>query len=198
MSPFFKEKIYPVIFMAMLTVFCISMVSGLYLATKDKVKANETIVLKKAVLYAADISVPDDNNDIIALYSEKVTEFSNKDGEIEYFAINAGNGSADGYVIFSRGPGLWGEIEAVIGYDKSLSEITGIEFIKQNETPGLGARIMETWFREQFRGKSVPVIMVPEGTATAPDEVDGITGATRTSGFVEAIVNNADKDIIIK
>ena len=67
-----------------------------------------------------------------------------------------------------------------------------IDFIKQNETPGLGARIEEEWFRKQFRGKTPPFTLVQEDTEnTAPDEINAITGATYTSSYVRDMVNNS-------
>ncbi len=63
--------------------------------------------------------------------------------------------------------------------------------MKQNETPGLGARITEKWFKEQFRGKSAPFTMAAEGTSEKPGELDAITGATKTSQAVLRIVNRS-------
>jgi Na+-transporting NADH:ubiquinone oxidoreductase subunit C len=90
---------------------------------------------------------------------------------------------------------LWGEIGAVLGFDKSLEKLTGIDFIKQNETPGLGARIMDDWFREQFRGRKGPFVLVPEGTAEGENELDAITGASYTSSFVLSLVNSSVAEV---
>ena len=102
------------------------------------------------------------------------------------------SGAPEGWVFYGKGPGLWGEIDAVIGYDITGTMITGIEFTKQNETPGLGARIAETWFKEQFRGKSGPFTMMAEGTSTQSNQFDAITGATRTSSAVMQIINDTN------
>ena len=68
--------------------------------------------------------------------------------------------------------------------------MTGIDFIAQNETPGLGARIEESWFKDQFIGKTPPFTLVDEGTQNkASNEIDGITGATYTSRYVRDMVN---------
>ena len=108
-----------------------------------------------------------------------------------YYAVKTGTTPA-GYVFPASGPGLWGEIEAVIGFDAALNRLTGVDFTKQNETPGLGARIAEDWFRLQFRGKTGPFSRVPEGTLSDSDrEFDAITGATGTSTAVEQILNDA-------
>ncbi len=64
-----------------------------------------------------------------------------------------------------------------------------------HETPGLGGRIDEAWFKEQFKGEyAANGIVVKHGGSggdTDPDngQVDGITGASRTSDSIQVIVN---------
>lgn len=90
-----------------------------------------------------------------------------------------------------EGAGLWGPISLLVGFTESLDELTGIGIFSQNETPGLGARIEEEWYRMQFVGKRGPFVLVDEGMADAPDEIDAITGATRTSLAMRDIINEA-------
>ncbi|MDA3833973.1 MAG: FMN-binding protein, partial [Spirochaetales bacterium] len=61
----------------------------------------------------------------------------------------------------------------------------------QNETPGLGARIEEDWYQNQFSGKRGPFTMVKEGEADGPQEINAITGASRTSEAMLNIMNRA-------
>jgi Na+-transporting NADH:ubiquinone oxidoreductase subunit C len=93
------------------------------------------------------------------------------------------------------GPGLWGEIEAVVCFDTQTDSLVGVTFTKQNETPGLGGRIEENWFQQQFFGKKGNLALRPEGTRSAsPEEIDAITGATITSKAVRDIVNASSKE----
>lgn len=193
-SRFWKERIFPVVFMVAITAVFISVVSGIYLSTRDMVKLNESLFLKRAVLYVADITVPVKGAAVDKVYRSRVRERLDSEGLINHFEILEDN-EISGYVVFAGGPGLWGEIEAVIGFTVTRDKLTGVEFIKQNETPGLGARIAEEWFKEQFRGKMGPFVMVPESTAEAEKELDAITGATRTSNFVLEIINQSLEDI---
>ncbi|ADK79740.1 FMN-binding protein [Sediminispirochaeta smaragdinae] len=187
----FALRIYPVLFMALLTVLFITVVSGIYLSTKDLVEMNETLSRKKAVLYAAGIDFPDGNSEKIQeIYTNRVREIGTIDGRPAYFEILT-DGSVSGYAAYVSGAGLWGQIVAIFGFGKDLKQFTGVEFIEQNETPGLGARITEPWFKEQFRGKSGPFTLVGEGTATGPGQLDAITGATRTSTAILRISNKA-------
>ena len=185
----FKERIFPVLFMFIVTVVFIAVVSGIYLATQENVIRNERLYLMEAVLYASDITVPEDAAAIEETYNSRVREVSDSDGVISYYEV-----AGTGFVFPAAGPGLWGEIETVVGFNSDLSRITGLDFIKQNETPGLGARISEEWFRAQFRGKKGPFTRVPEGTGTTSDtEFDAITGATITSTAVQNILNSTIK-----
>ena len=94
-------------------------------------------------------------------------------------------------LLVTEGPGLWGTISLMVGFEKDVITFTGVSIVSQNETPGLGARIEEPWFTEQFKGKRPPFTLVEEGTAQASDEIDGITGATRTSEYFKNLANSA-------
>lgn len=186
----YKERVFPVLFMLIVTAVFIAMVSGIYLATRENVLRNERLYLKRAVLFAADIRVPETNLEIEDLYNRSISEKVDQDGQIQYYEVTRGGSGIQGYVLPAVGPGLWGEIEAVVGYSVDLTELTGIDFTKQNETPGLGARITEAWFRTQFRGKTGPFTRVPEGTeGEGTQEFDAITGATITSTAIQNILN---------
>lgn len=90
------------------------------------------------------------------------------------------------------GPGLWGVIEMLVYFDTDALRITRVNVISQAETPGLGGRIEEEWFLNQFRSLSyaTPVRIVKQRTGDA-SEVDAIAGATNTSRSVEEIINRA-------
>ncbi len=184
---FFALRIYPLVFMLMVTVVCISIVTGLFLSTKERVEANEGLFLRKTILQAANIPYPDDFREVTALYEASVTEVS--DGQL-YYRVAQPDGSFT-YVVPIEGAGLWGPISLLVGFTESLDELTGIGIFSQNETPGLGARIEEEWYRMQFVGKRGPFVLVDEGMADAPDEIDAITGATRTSLAMRDIINEA-------
>ncbi len=195
-TSFFKERVFPILFMFIVTVVFITIVSSVYLATQGTVKLNETLFLKRAILFAANIPVPEGGSQIEKVYQSRIQEVKDAKGNPKYYKVLAENGSAvSGYVVYGSGPGLWGTIQAVIGFNKGLDQMTGIDFIKQSETPGLGARISETWFRSQFRGKSGPFTMVREGEKSDNHQFDAITGATITSTAVRDIVNATEKQV---
>lgn len=187
-SGFFYLRIFPLIFMLLVTVVCISVVVGLHLSTRERVEVNENLFLRRTVLDAADISYSDDFREIDSLYEERVTEEG--DSGSLFYRIMQSDGSLS-YVVPAEGPGLWGQIVVMVGFAEDLVDLTGIGIFSQNETPGLGARIEEEWFQDQFAGKRGPFTLVEEGTADSPNEIDGITGATRTSRAMISIMNRA-------
>lgn len=194
----FKERVWPVLFMFIVTVVFITLVSGIQLATKDTVERNATLFLKKAVLYAAGIELPSVNEEIQDLYDARVREETRPDGSIIYYRIVDASGNPTGYAVSVSGTGLWGAIDSVIGYSEDLTRLTGIDFTDQNETPGLGGRIVEDWYRDQFRGKTPPLRYDADGeerTAVGPGQVDAVTGATYSSAGVLDMVNSVSERI---
>jgi Na+-transporting NADH:ubiquinone oxidoreductase subunit C len=184
-----NKRIMIVVFTIIVTIVFIAPVSLAYLLTKPLVDLNEQAFLKRSVLYAAGIPVPSTAAEVVVLFSERAEVVPGKDGGPAYYRIKSESGETAGYVFIRSGPGLWGEITAAIGLDRRLEKLTGVDFLKQVETPGLGARISEKWFREQFRGKRGPFITVAEGQPTKENEFDGVTGATLTTNFVKEILN---------
>jgi Na+-transporting NADH:ubiquinone oxidoreductase subunit C len=157
--------------------------------TKPKVELNERVFLQRSVLYAAGLELPPAPEQISALFEQRVEQKSGGGGD--YYLVRDPAGGTAGYVLISSGPGLWGEITAAVGFDVELEKLTGVDFLRQVETPGLGARISERWFREQFRGKKGPFTTVGEGEPAAENQFDAITGATLTSNFVKDLLNAA-------
>ncbi|MDT8298577.1 MAG: FMN-binding protein, partial [Spirochaetaceae bacterium] len=106
-------------------------------------------------------------------------------------------GGRDVMVKQFQGNGLWGTITGVLAVDSSLSQIIGLDVISHSETPGLGGRIEEDWFKDQFREEQIGPdgITVRKGEGGVDDDkenstVDGITGASLTSAAMEVIINN--------
>ena len=180
---FFAQRIFPLIFMAAVTTVAITLVTGLHLLTEEQVQRNELIFERQAILDAAGIEFdPDDPDDIERVFEQRVTR------ENGWYSVQLPEDER-GYVIPITGAGLWGPIEMMLGFYEDLERMTGIAILSHNETPGLGARIEQRSFTEQFRGKAGPFEMVDEGTADGDHEIDGLTGATRTTEAVEGIIN---------
>ncbi len=112
-----------------------------------------------------------------------------KRGERTYYVSKTVNiGSV---VMVHEGPGLWSVLELLIIVNKDLNSLESISVLSQGETPGLGGRVTEDLFLDQFNGVVVrPEILIIK-RAKKDNEVDAISGATATSKGVEDIINSA-------
>lgn len=142
-----------------------------------------------------------------AALSEVMPEADNfqevkKDDQILYYKAFK-NGEFIGLAFKAKGKGYSSVIETMAGMDLE-ARITGIKIISQNETPGLGSRIIEVaeeitlvdvlkakkkeekqkkpWFCEQFKEKNI---------ANLDKEVQAITGATISS---EAVIKSVKEE----
>ena len=105
--------------------------------------------------------------------------------------------AADGSVVVPLyGAGLWGPIWGYIALDKDMNTVKGIVLDHQGETPGLGAEITTAKHQAMYVGKSVfegeelVGITLKKGGADKENthEVDAITGGTKTSDGVTAMI----------
>ncbi len=115
--------------------------------------------------------------------------------DLVYFKGFDKNGSWVGTAILCRGNGYQGEIKLMVGMTADLSKFTGMVILEQVETPGLGARIAEKKFQDQFRGLAArPPIEYVKGVAPEkPNQIQAITGATISSQAVVNIINKTVK-----
>lgn len=99
-----------------------------------------------------------------------------------------------GWVVPTKGAGFADVIEILIGLDEKAAKITGLYVLDQKETPGLGDKIRDPKWRDQFTGKSFDgkLAVVPSGAAG--EQVNAVTGATISSVAVTDIVNRASAD----
>ena len=189
-----KKRIIPVVFMLIITLVFISITTVIYTFTKDTIALNERLRLKRAVLNAAGVELPDDPVEIERAFDNRVTEVKDDTGRVMYYeVVESGSSNVESYVVIRTGAGLWGEITAGVGFDKDLESFRGLEVIDQNETPGLGGRIGEAWFKEQFRGKRPPLHTVPEGDATTENQFQAVTGASYSTSAIQDIMNSSQE-----
>lgn len=102
------------------------------------------------------------------------------------------------YVISASGKGLWDDIWGYIGLNEDAKSISGSVFDHKGETPGLGSKITEDWFQDQFIGKTLeqdgafyPIEVLKPGQDLNNHQVNGISGATFTGiGVNEMLSRN--------
>lgn len=164
--------------------------------TKSQVEANREFASQSAVLDALGISWTD-RSQVAIQYKERVSPIEGAQPPA-YKAVLDG---AEYLAVEHTGAGLWGGITIILAADPQAARIRGVQIIAQNETPGLGGRIEESWFLNQFRGEKtsnqkIRIVVGAESRGTGDSDpanslVDGVTGASRTSQAFEGIVNDA-------
>lgn len=192
-----KSFLYSSVFMVLLAAVLTFILAYLNEMTKPVVAFNREVELQSKILYVFDIEAPSDDPDKISeIFGDNVTveEYQGKD-----LFLYQKDGQVQAYAVPFDGPGLWGSIQGYVGVSEDLSRISGIEFTKQDETPGLGGRIGEEPFKSQFRDLDIsnPVNGLLVIARPAPGgNIDAISGATQTSTFVENMVNEDLIDFI--
>ncbi len=112
------------------------------------------------------------------------------------YDVELKDGTLAGHVAKASGQGYADKIEVLLGLDAKGDTITGLFILDQKETPGLGNRILEKPWRNQFidKSSSATLVVVKSG-AEQGNEIDGISGATISSRSVTNIVNITISDI---
>lgn len=102
-----------------------------------------------------------------------------------------------GYVFTAKGKGYSSVVETMVGVGID-GKITGDKILAQQETPGLGTKVLESrpnendpfWFTKQFIGKSAEDNLKVKKDGGS---IDAVTGATVTPW---AITNSINKGLV--
>ena len=110
----------------------------------------------------------------------------------------------DGRVVIPvTGTGLWGPVWGYVALEKDMNTVAGIIMAHKGETPGLGDEIATAKYQAKFVGKTifegnkfVSVTLRKGGAKDPAHEVDAITGGTKTSDGVTAMLYNSLKNYL--
>ena len=184
-----ESILYVVLFTAFTAFVFVFLISWADVSTAERVAKNQELVTAQAFLNA--VGRPEEDRDAALKVYEEF--FGSATGD------SAVRASLDGEeILITRfsGMGLWGTVTGVLATDASVQRIVGIDIISHSETPGLGGRIEQDWFKNQFRGERIlpEGIVVRKGQGGADEDrdngyVDGITGATGTSTSMAVMLN---------
>ena len=180
-----KQVLYPVVFMVLLTVFFTFLLSFINLATSETIEEQQALVVQRSILYVFNLDSNASDEEVQESFSDAI-DIQTKDDRSIY--IYKENNQVKGYAFEFSGKGLWGTITGHIAITPDHKEILGINFVSHSETPGLGGRIDEDDFKDQFRNLVMadPTIVLNKDTG---GNLDAISGATLTSLAVRDMVN---------
>lgn len=185
-----KGRIYTIVFMFALSAVFTLLLAGANAFYLPKIEANDLLKDRKAILFVFDIDQSGSADEVLERFDENIKETTLSG--IDLYEYTSNDGAPIGYAVKFSGSGLWGTITGYLGVTSNLDEITGLVFTDHSETPGLGGRIDELNYREQFKG----IKLTQDTKLTYEGELDAITGATSTSNAVLKILNQLIEDKI--
>ena len=184
-----------------LRIFLITLIAGVllgatYMITKEPIaeaEKNAKIEAYSMVFEdAADFHDDWDASIIDASYGE-LFESQGIEGVTINEVITAvdNSGAILGYCITATSSkGYGGDVTIVVGI-RNNNTVNGISFLTLNETPGLGMKAKEESFYTQYSNVKTEKFKLTKSGSNSDDEIDAISGATRTSNAVTSAVNGA-------
>lgn len=175
--------------------------AGVQLTLSPKIlenKRNETLKKVPSLVLSNTGSVTDDKKkEKIEIVSFTATsEGFRKKKNYQVYEVKNGKGDILGYVSKSSGQGYADKIQILVGFDPFFEALTGLFVLDQKETPGLGNKITERFWRKQFPGKKTSEkFLVVKNGAGNKNEIDAVTGATISSRSVLTILNQMVTDL---
>ena len=209
-----NSNTYQILYAAVMVLLVGSLLALIYMALKPKQNENIANDTRKQILSALHIAAPDDNQ-VKETYEKYIIQdlLVDRDGNITDSARNVAfevdmkknvklaerqlpvmkckmdDGSIK-YVLPMYGAGLWGPIWGYVAVNDDGNTIFGANFSHEGETPGLGARIADKDFQDEFvdkhlfqEGEFKGVVVLKKGqkSVSGAEQIDALTGATITS-----------------
>ncbi len=221
-----NSNIYQIVYAAVMVLIVGTMLAFIYMALKPKQDANVANdkrgqILSAVHLKPADKSaiedtfnkyivegfIVDENGDIVKNDRQAAFDVDMKNNVKEenrllpVFKCELDDGSIK-YIVPVYGAGLWGPIWGYVAVNDNGIDTFGAYFSHESETPGLGAKISETAFQEQFNDKkiyvedefkSISVMKSGQKPTDGSEYVDAISGGTITSRGVQAMLSDCMK-----
>jgi Na+-transporting NADH:ubiquinone oxidoreductase subunit C len=207
--PFQERAIYPLIFMVFITVVFVAILGFLFHSSEQTIKDQQMLAYQTQLvnIFADSISVVTHIDKVTLTNSSNIpktfqTFYKKETTPFTYYRVETAN-HFFGFCFDITGSGLWGTMNGFVGMTPDLNRIVNFSIYQQQETPGLGARVSETWFKKQFNNKILRInnkiltyALVPEEGSPGSSEIRQITGATITSSSVSKMLQNEMSRII--
>lgn len=202
-----NSNTYIILYSTVMVVIVAVLLAVAALALKPRQDANDLNEKKRNILaslsaegesydqfidaYVVDAEGQRTDGDVFALLNDLPTAFA--EGKFPVFEARDGR-----MVIPVTGNGLWGPIWGYVALEKDMNTVAGIIMAHKGETPGLGAEIATPKYQANFVGKTifegdkfVSVTLRKGGAKDPAHEVDAVSGGTKTSDGVTAMLYNS-------
>ena len=192
-----KQYIQLIIFVGILGVVTSLAFASMDILFSARIEANENAALYQAVLSHNDATFTSTTM-FDVFNSEIVVEDFVVDGQdVRLYLDSRTNNISFVFGIFSQS-GYINDIVGILTMEDDFKTIVNITILQQEETPGLGGKVVLREFLDQFIGlqfddaAEFPIVVGPAGgNANAANEVDQISGATNTSSAFQNILTES-------
>jgi Na+-transporting NADH:ubiquinone oxidoreductase subunit C len=172
-------------------------ISSVHYATLDMLRKNEKLHKNRSICRVFNLSVAGASADAFQKAIDDNISYEQIAYQVRTWDVYKQKDTGNIGFIFS-GTGFWDRITGIMVLSPDMSKVMNIQFLDQKETPGLGARIEEGWFVDQFKGVPIAwdqpvdkrIIVGPAPNPNAKNRVDAITGATQTSIALMRFLNS--------
>lgn len=107
-------------------------------------------------------------------------------GIAKAYMIPDEEGELEAYDVFVTVPGYKSDIETKVRIEKDGDELLDLQILSQDETPELGGKIVEGSFLNQFKGKSLPIMLSGQSDGETPQSRTNSEGGLTLSGQGDA------------
>ena len=203
-----NSNLYIVIYSTVMVVVVATLLAVAALALKSRQDANILNEKKEAIL--ASLSLTGQNYDEVIeafVVNEKGEKIEGQDPIQLLFDLPTAFAentlpvfqAQDGRIVVPvSGVGLWGPMWGYVALEKDMNTISGIVLDHAGETPGLGAEVATPKHQAMYKGKTIfegeefVSVTLRKGGAKDPNhEVDAISGGTKTSDGVTAMLKSS-------
>lgn len=161
------KQAFPMVLLTIVVAVCVSLLTYVDSLTRERIRAQEEDAVK-------------------TMLAEMFPEMSRYEFKDDIYIIYSDSDKV-GYAFIATGKGYGGDISILVGLEDKET-IKGITIISQEETPGLGTRITEPFFTDQFTGVAINDVALKKDGG----QIDAITGSTiSSSAVVDAVRNTA-------
>lgn len=159
------------------------------LAISNQVTSDRIAMAEELAIEQAKQKLLSEAESFVILDDSKLNEVAGSDSNIlEISEGYDGSSNLVGYVFKATANGFGGEIQFMLGVSTE-GHITGIEILNHAESPGLGANIEKSYFKESFIGKTAAGNLTSSIEPTGDNEIQALTSSTVTTNAMLNGVN---------
>lgn len=189
----FKNSPMGMITALTVTSLCVGLgLAGFFIFAEPRIEINRLIAEKKAIFSVIEGAV-----DYKIIKKEITVDGVTK--EIQYFEGVDKGGNTLGYAYSTQAPGYSAAVVIMMGLNIDRKTLLTYNVVEHIETPGLGTKMEEPPFQDQFTGLHLlpKVTYIKNRKSDKNNEITAISGATITSKAVVNAINYGTRDMLL-